>query len=252
MYLPYYNITWKNKEFEYSYFLYVLVRKFWFSCKIKREDFIKTWIQNGFKKTVLYKYWNLWAYKNQFFRWVDNDTIYLSSKKTFELVCEKVPKYMLDKIINISSFKLFLHTVFLWRSWYTNKDWQQTWIWINKIAKIHNTSNRTVLNRNEKAKSKFSLEIEKRFYKTEDNYICKATNKYSAWIRVIKNKYCKVNIKPFKLVKGFVMPLFIDLDDKIQSLYKKCKDRVWFAMFYWSKNQQIYNWIIKRNYLIRI
>lgn len=64
MYLPYYNISWKNKEFEYSYFLYVLIRKFGFSWKITKQQFIFSWLNFWFKKTALYKYRNLGAYKN--------------------------------------------------------------------------------------------------------------------------------------------------------------------------------------------
>lgn len=239
MYLPYYNITGKNKEFEYSYFLYVLVRSFWFKGDVTKELFIKKGLEKWFKKSNLYKIWSNWAYKNMFFRWVSEDRIYLVSTDSFELVIEKVPTYLLEDIKGIRDFKLFLHTSFLWRAGYINKDWENTSIWSKKIAKIHNTTRQTIYNRNKRA-IKFNLDVINRFCKTEDWYNIKTTNEYKAPIRVIKNKYCKMNLTPSKLIKEFVLPLFVT-NNFTWDLYKKCRDRFAISEFYEFINANIFS-----------
>lgn len=246
MYLPYYNITWKNKEYEYSYFLYVLVRSFWFKWDITRERFINKGIKLWFKKSNLYNIWDRWAYKNIFFRWIsENSTrLYLSSTDEFEYIIEKIPQYILEKIRGIKDFRLFLHASFLWRAWYINKDWQNTSIWVRKIANINNTTRATIHSRNTRA-SKFWLEVINRFCKLEDWQIVKTTNEYRSPIRVIKNKYCTMKKTSCKLIKEFVMPLFVT-NNYVWDLLNKCRDNYIVSTFYEIVNWNIFNWLIER------
>jgi len=191
--LPYYNID-LEKEYQYSYLLHILIRITWLvkNNKITKIDFLSACKDNGISGRSAYRYWEKWAYKNKFIKFVsqDKESLYLTSKDNFDIV-EKVPSSIYENIKTITDLKDFLHLARLGRVWVKNK-LIKTGKWLNKIARETNTCLSTVFYRNKRASKKFWLEIQKRFG-VFNNTLIRLTNVYFSSVRIIRNKYCAVN-----------------------------------------------------------
>lgn len=125
----------------------------------------------------------------------EKDYLYITWKDTFETIIEKVPSNIYNQIRTITDLKDFIHCSRLGRTWIskkTNKKMIYTWKWLLKIATDNNSTISTICNRNKRAK-KFGLEYKNRYW-VYNNLLVRLPNIYKSSVRIIRNKYCAVNI----------------------------------------------------------
>ena len=220
--IPYTSIT---KEYQYSYLLHILIRTMWLVNKtiITRLDFVIACKEKGISKTSAYRYWEKWAFKNKFIKYVskDKETIMITWKKHFDTLIENVPEYIYSKVVNLITLKDFLLLARLWNSWINN--WKakiKTGVWLRKLASEVGSSISTISRRVKRLEEKNWLSVWKRFWECK-GLIVRLVNVYTSSIRVIKNKYCKMNNTIRRSIKTFTDAQFLPLLSVIKSKITK-------------------------------